>query len=364
MGANSMVIKDLETVYKELEDDNVDLQTKYQYSEKKTGNRVKNMSLGRIWLNIILPEKFDLVDEPVDKKVCNKIFSKMLKQFGPEIAADILTKLNKETFKLSTIAPVTFSSETLVLSEEIKKQKQELSKIKDPVEFAKKQKEVGENFVKELIDKDDGMGNMTKSGIGKVNPIDLSVLLISKGSTVDIEGNISDPITSGVSDGFNLKEYHLNAGEARRNLYIRSIGAAKPGAIAREISYAVSGVILSRDDCKTRKYFELNGKEYYDIIMGRYWLNPRNNKEEMITSDTKLPAGTIKLRSPLYCRDKKGICKVCYGDMSNIINNKNIGLVAANVVGKIGIEVYSMKARHKSTQINIEKTNFKNDLIK
>jgi hypothetical protein len=361
-----MIIKNLETIYKELEKDEVDLQTKYQYSAKKTGNRVKNMSLGRIWLNILLPDNYKLVDEPVDKKVCNKIFLELLNKFGPEVMSDVLTTLNKETFKLSTLDPVTFNSRNLVLSDNLKKRKkEELMSETDPVEFSRKQRKLGEELVSELADKGDGVADIVKAGIGKASPVDLSVLMVAKGSTLDIEGNTSKPIKSAVSDGFNLKEYYSNAGESRRNLHIRSVGAAQPGALSRQIAYAISGIVLSsRDDCKTRKYLQINGKNSQDRIIGRYWLDPRNNNEEMITPDTKFPTGMINLRSPIYCRDRKGICKKCYGDLASLLDTKNIGMVAANVLNKVGVEIYSMAARHKSTQISIRKTNFKKDLVK
>lgn len=360
-----MLIKNLESIYKELEKDEVNLQTIYQYSAKKTGNRVKNMSLGRIWLNILLPDEYILVDEPVDKKVCNRIFIELLNKFGPAIMSDTLTLLSKETFKLATIDPVTFDSRNLVLSDKLKKRKQdELVPITDPVEFSRKQKELGEALVSELSDANDGIADIVKAGIGKASPIDLSVLMIAKGSTLDIEGNTSAPITTAVSDGFNLKDYYSNAGESRRNLHIRSVGAAQPGALSRQIAYAVSGIILTgRDDCKTRKYLQLHGTDNHERIIGRYWLNPANNTEEMIIPQTKLPAGMINLRSPIYCRERKGLCKKCYGDLATLLETKNVGMVAANVLNKVGVEIYSMSARHKSTQISIRKTNFIKDLI-
>jgi hypothetical protein len=361
-----MVIKDLETVYKELEKDDVNLQTKYQYSARKTGNRVRNMSLGRIWLNVILPNNYKLVDEPVNKNVCERIFLDLLNKVGPSTMSDVLTTLNKETFKLSTLDPVTFNSKNLVLSDQLKKRKkEELVTETDPVEFSRKQRELGDALVSEFAEKGDGVADIVNAGIGKASPLDLSVLMIAKGSTLDIEGNTSKPIKSAVSDGFNLEDYYNNAGESRRNLHIRSVGAAQPGALSRQIAYAVSGVVLSsREDCKTRKYLRLNGKTSQDRIIGRYWLNSRTNNEEMVTPDTKFPAGLINLRSPVYCRERKGICKKCYGDLANLLDTKNIGMVAANVLNKVGVEIYSMAARHKSTQISIRKTNFTKDLVK
>lgn len=360
-----MVIRNLESVYKELEKDDVDLQTKYQYKSKKTKHSAKTMSLGRIWLNTILPDTYLLIDEPVDKAVSNRIFLELLNTFGPEVTSDVLTRLSKETFKLSTLDPVTFDSKNLVLSESIKKSKKnKLSNVSDPVEFATKQLELGNELVNELSEKKDGIADIVNAGVGKASPIDMSVLMIAKGSTLDIEGNISKPIKSAVSDGFTLKEYYSTAGESRRNLHIRSVGASRPGAISREIAYAVSGIVLSRDDCKTRKYLEINGQENHNKIIGRYWFNPITNTEIIVTEKTKFPTGFIKLRSPLYCRDRKGICKICYGDMANMIDTKNIGMLSANVLNKVGVEVYSMAARHKSTQISVGKTNFNNDLIK
>ena len=106
---------DLQQVYKELEKENVDIHTKYSYSHRhKTKGYIKRLSLGRIWFNLLLPDDYPLVDEPVTKKVLNKIIRDIVEKYDTETVADILTNIQREAFKLSSIVPVSLDEEHLI----------------------------------------------------------------------------------------------------------------------------------------------------------------------------------------------------------------------------------------------------------
>jgi len=85
------------------------LSQKIPYSHpKKTNGKVINLQLGRIWLNILLPADYPLVNEPVDKKKLNELIINIYKKYGTEEAAEIISNLQSEAFKLASLSPNSF----------------------------------------------------------------------------------------------------------------------------------------------------------------------------------------------------------------------------------------------------------------
>jgi hypothetical protein len=68
------------------------------------------------------------------------------------------------------------------------------------------------------------------------------------------------------------------------------------------------------------------------------------------------------LRSPLYCIQPDGICKTCYGKLSEVLGTDKIGLLTAATINDQGVNK-AMKVRHESSQISIQKANFIKDII-
>lgn len=359
-------IQTLDDVYNLLQNKNVNIEDIYSYVHpKKTKNKIINVSLGRIWFNLLLSDDFPyFVDEPVNKSVLTRISNEIYNKFPPDKAAEILSLILKESFKLSSIHPVTFDIDSLIIPNDIR-QKKELLINKDtpPEEFGRILKSISTDYLEDHM-KDSGVYNIIESG-AKGSAVEFGVLTVAKGPTMDIEGNISKPITSALMDGYSGEEYYTAAAEARRGLYIRAIGTAEPGALAREVTFANANTTLDLNDCGSHKYLELFIKEdIFPTIIGRYYINQKTGKLVQITRDmNKLINTTIKLRSPLYCKSLKGICKVCYGELADKMNTKNIGLVSGSVINAAGVEGYSMKARHQATQVNLKHVDFTQDMI-
>ena len=70
-------------------------------------------------------------------------------------------------------------------------------------------------------------------------------------------------------------------------------------------------------------------------LVGRYYIDENNKLSLISLEDKHLVGKTIKLRSPLFCRNRKGICRTCYGEHINIVNSKYIGVVAAQSLGEV-----------------------------
>jgi hypothetical protein len=219
-----LIVDSFDLLYDELKRDNVQIYTKYDYSHKiKTKNKVKSMALGRIWINLIFPDTFQLIDEEVNGSKLKKYLSILYKDYPPETIADTLSILNKECFKLATIIPSSFDINSLILPDFIAKKKKEyLTPDLSPDEFNNRVSELGQELLEYLKSTDSGMYDIIKSG-AKGNELLLANLMIAKGSTMDIEGNVSKPIMHSYDEGFDLKEYYSASAEARYTQYQKSV---------------------------------------------------------------------------------------------------------------------------------------------
>jgi DNA-directed RNA polymerase subunit beta' len=365
MKNNSSAVHTLDDIYDELEKDEVTVDTIYSYSSpKKTNNKVVNMKIGRIWFNLLLPEDYRLINEPVNKSKISEILNDITSHYDLENAIKTVNLLNEHSFKMSSINPVSFNINDLIVPEDIKNKKKEtLTENTKPEEFGERLNSLSKEFLNSLND-DSGIKQIINSG-AKGKPADIGVLMLAKGSVIDIEDNVSKPILTAQIDGYSGEEVYTLAGESRRALYIRGIGTASPGELARDVTYANANTKISKEDCGVKRYLELKvDKNIFNRIQGRYYMSDDTNQLTMITQDDDIIGKTIKLRSPLYCRDKKGICNICYGDLSRKLNSKHIGFLAGQVINKTGLEGYSMSLRHQSIKTTIKEVDFTKDILR
>lgn len=360
-----MLIKTLDDIYIELQKDDVNVQTIYSWShDKKTLGKLKKMQLGRIWFNLILPDDFELIDYEVPGKKINDIISKIIDQYKPEQISEYLSIIVKETTKLGTIEVSSFNENSFILPKFIQDERKKLNLNMSDSEFVNTSKEIATKFLDYLKTENQGLYEIVNSG-AKSSPMDIAVLVIAKGSTVDIEGNVSEPIISSQNDGYNLKQIFSISAEARNVQYMRSVASQDPGALARNVVFALSNIKMTDvSDCKTKKTLDVEvSSGLAKVLKGRYIIDNDLNKLTSIGDPNNYIGKHIKLRSPIYCKDKDGICKTCYGQLINQLSSNNIGLVTANNFNKFGINA-AMKARHKSSQISTKLADFIKDIIK
>ena len=360
-------IKTPEDIYAELKNPKVQFSTLYPYAAKKTKNKIINMQLGRILINLILPDDFRLIDEAIDKGVLAKINSDLFQNYPSEISTSTLDQLNKHMFKCATINPVTFDIESFIVPDFIlKKKKERLNADLDPAEFMKIVGELGEELIAYYEKASPGFFDIIASK-AKVSPQDVALFLISKGPVVNIKQDMSKPIVNCMNDGFSLEEFYLSAAQARAMYLVRSNGASIPGALAREITFSMANVQFETGtDCKTTKYLELNMDEkLLQRLKGRYYLNEKTNNLAPIDIENKSLVGkVIKIRSPIYCKQPNGnICNTCYGELGNKLNMANVGIMVGTVVNNLALSKF-MGARHSTSHVNTSPTNFPKDMIR
>lgn len=367
MSISTQPISTADNIY-DLIKDGKTLNSKVSYSHpKKTGGKSMNLTLGRIWFNMLMPGDYPLVDEAVNKKTMDKIIIDLYHKYGTEEASDYISKLQTEAFKLASVCPNTFTIDMFIPPSEWVKKKEAFEKTADkldPLEFKKE----AEKLTKELLiyfDESDFRADNIMSSGSKGNPIsDWGALLVAKGYTIDIEGKLLGPITTSLNDGYGKIAYYHAGSEARKNFYMRSALTAHPGYLTRKMVNANAGLQIDPkvSDCGTKHTFNLVVTEdLAELLLQRNYVS-QSGAIKNITSVDQILDKKIKLRSPLYCIAEHGICPTCYGNLYKTLNTHNIGILAAGAVNIVGINAM-MKMRHKSSSVNTKEVDFI-DMIK
>lgn len=200
MAEKMRIFVSTDDIYKAL-NDGVLLSDKYTFSHPvKTSGKSIKLSLGRIWLNLLLPSSYPLINEPITKSKLSEILKKIIETETPENASDLMEKINKEAFEMGTYSPNTFEIESLILSDDVKKDKKQFENenITDPIEFDRRVNIISKNIIDNANAKDYRIMNVTNSG---AKDVPWNQLMVAHGFVSDIENQIHGPIRTSFNDG-------------------------------------------------------------------------------------------------------------------------------------------------------------------
>ncbi|QYJ00861.1 DNA-directed RNA polymerase subunit beta' [Thalassovita mediterranea] len=182
---------------------------------------------------------------------------------------------------------------------------------------------------------------------------------------------IETPIVSNFKEGLTVLEYFNSTHGARKGLADTALKTANSGYLTRRLVDVAQDCIVNEDDCGTDKGIMLAPvMEGADVtvsiserILGRTtgWdvndpktgelICPANTYVDEALAATIEAAGVdeIKVRSPLTCETKTGVCVACYGrDLARgtIVNRgEAIGVIAAQSIGEPGTQL-TMRTFH------------------
>lgn len=353
------MISTTEEVYEELKKEGINISTKYSYSHPdKTEGKTKKLSLGRIWFNSILPDDFRLFNEEIDKKKLDEIIKDIGDTYDPETASEYIRNIQKHANHMATFDPRTFNINMFTPSQEWKEEKKKFLEEAEHLstdEFNQKRKELIVSLKKEMKEADIPFIDALDAKSGKVNEDTWALMQVSKGVTADIEGNVKI-IPEAISDGYNIEHYYDAAAEARNGFYVKSTAVQDPGYLSRKVTMANAGTKLDKTDCKSKKYLEVFvDKDRAQNFAGRYMLY--EGELVLIEDPENIANQNIKIRSPLYCKSKNGICQICYGKLAEELNTDNIGILAGGAINNSAVNSM-MKLRHQSEKIKTVDVNF------
>lgn len=364
----------------------VDLRAKIKV---KIGEKeILETSVGRIIFNSILPDDFPFQNQEIKVKDLERIVSEMLEKYSYEKIAETLDKIKELGFEYSTISGCTFGIDDLIVPEEKKKIIEEAEE---------KVKEIEENWQKGFLSKEEkslqviSLWAEAKSQIEKLipqifpreNPISQMITAGARGSwsqpvqmagmkglVVNPLGKIIElPVKTCYKEGLSVLEYFISTHGARKGMVDKALRTSTAGYLTRRLVDVAHEVIIREEDCRDKDGMEIFLKDAEEIgqdflmkIVGRVTLEDIVTKRGVVL----VKAGEIidwkagkkileqkiervRVRTPLTCKLKRGICQKCYGwDLGRdkeISLGEAVGIVAAQSIGEPGTQL-TMRTFH------------------
>ena len=181
---------------------------------------------------------------------------------------------------------------------------------------------------------------------------------------------IETPITSNFREGLTVLQYFISTSGARKGLADTALKTANSGYLTRRLVDVAHDVIVGETDCGTFDGIEvtslIEGGEVIEQlgtrILGRVSLEDlrdpdgeiivkRNEeiREEHLKRIDEAGYETIRIRSVLSCRSRRGVCALCYGrDFARgrlVSIGEAVGIIAAQSIGEPGTQL-TMRTFH------------------
>jgi DNA-directed RNA polymerase subunit beta' len=182
---------------------------------------------------------------------------------------------------------------------------------------------------------------------------------------------IETPITANFREGLNMLQYFISTHGARKGLADTALKTANSGYLTRRLVDVTQDLVVTEHDCGTRNGLVVKalveGGEVVEAlrerILGRVAASDIIHPE---TQETVFEAGTllvedvvdtiealgideVKVRTPLTCETRYGLCVKCYGrDLGRgyLINvGEAVGVIAAQSIGEPGTQL-TMRTFH------------------
>ena len=369
-------------------------------------------TIGRLIFNEIIPQDLGFVDRTkpeneflleinglVKKKELKSLLERIMDVHGPEKIALVLDDIKALGYKYSTRAAMTVSIDDIKVPENREKL---ISEAEEAVET------ISKNYRRGLLTEDERYHETISTwektdkrlaeeelfrGLSVFNNIYMMADSGARGSRAQIKQlasmrglmanttgkTIELPIKSNFRQGLDVLEYFISAHGARKGLSDTALRTADSGYLTRRLVDIAHDLIIKEDDCchegQEIPYMEVGkfeeGVEKIESLKER--ITGRVVAETIIDSETgetiieannlitktiadkiiaelnKSNRETIKIRTVLSCKSKKGICSHCYG--ANMATGKLVGIgeavgvIAAQSIGEPGTQL-TMRTFH------------------
>jgi len=192
---------------------------------------------------------------------------------------------------------------------------------------------------------------------------------------------IETPIISNFKEGLTVLEYFNSTHGARKGLADTALKTANSGYLTRRLVDVSQDCTVVEEDCGTEKALEMKAIVQGGSViasLGERILGRTTAEDIVDTKDNSVavPAGTlldealiaqieaigtqaVKIRSPLVCESKMGVCGKCYGrDLARgtpVNIGEAVGVIAAQSIGEPGTQL-TMRTFHIGGAANFNET--------
>lgn len=183
-----------------------------------------------------------------------------------------------------------------------------------------------------MNDEENQFKHLVLSG-GGVNTNQLAEVINVVGYKPDILGRVvPQPVDSSFLRGLKtVYDYYTDAQGGRKALITSKMQVKQSGYLNRKISVMTEDARVVKDHvCNTKNYLKvkIENEKMLKMFVDRYY--NINGEDKLLTKDDKhLIGSTLNFRSPVFCAcEGDKVCEKCYGKLSNVNKNANIGTLA------------------------------------
>ncbi len=362
---------------------------------------------GRALLSKILPKglPFKAIDKALKKKEISKLIDESFRRCGLKETVVFADKLMQNGYALATRAGISFCSDDMLVPakkyEIISAAEAEVKEIETQytnglVTQGERYNKVvdiwgrtGDQVAKVMMDelgheevvdrhgkkvKQDSFNSiymMADSG-ARGSAAQIRQLAGMRGLMAKPDGSIIEtPITTNFREGLNVLQYFISTHGARKGLADTALKTANSGYLTRRLVDVTQDLVITEDDCGTKNGFVVKalveGGEVIEAlrerILGRVTVDdlvdPETQEtvifagtmldEDLVDLIDKLGIDEVKVRTPLTCDTRYGLCAKCYGrdlGRGTMVNaGESVGVIAAQSIGEPGTQL-TMRTFH------------------
>src|SRR5205814_1079590 len=263
---------------------------------------VIDTTVGRVMFNAVLPEDLRFVNKNLRRDAIRDIVIAVFEKHGNDVTADVVDKIKRIGFSAATHAGVSISIDDVTVPE---------LKARTIAATEKKVGEIDRQFSRGLITEEERYGQ-----------------------TVDLWTVTTETVVSAMMDSLDKRGsvYMMATSGARGNpRQMGQIGGMR-GLIADRLFGRVAAMDV--DDPKTKERIISTGEDI-----------DRDTAKLIAAAAVK----RMRIRSPLSCHAKHGICRACYGrSMATgklVESGEAVGIIAAQSIGEPGTQL-TMRTFH------------------
>ncbi len=182
---------------------------------------------------------------------------------------------------------------------------------------------------------------------------------------------IETPITANFREGLNVLQYFISTHGARKGLADTALKTANSGYLTRRLVDVTQDLVVIEIDCGTTQGAVMKAlieggevvESLRERILGRVCttdvINPENGQvispantlldEDIVDVIEAAGLDEIKVRTPLTCETRYGLCASCYGrdlGRGSMVNvGEAVGVIAAQSIGEPGTQL-TMRTFH------------------
>jgi len=369
--------------------------------------RIANTTVGRALLFEILPRglSFDLINQDMTKKAISATINACYRALGLKETVVFADQLMYTGFHYATRAGVSFGIDDIVIPEQktriVTAADDEVKEIQD--QYASGLVTNGERYNK-VVDiwsrANDQVAKAMMEKLGSEEATDArgvrhkqksfnSIFIMAdsgaRGSAAQIrqlagmrglmakpDGSIIEtPITANFREGLNVLQYFISTHGARKGLADTALKTANSGYLTRRLVDVAQDLVVTEVDCGTSNGLAMSplveggdvvealGERVLGRVMSEDIVKP-GGEEVLIAVGTLLDeplvrlletegVDQIKVRSPITCQTRYGVCSRCYGrDLARgrpISIGEAVGVIAAQSIGEPGTQL-TMRTFH------------------